>query len=138
MNIAVRYYTLGGNTKKVADAIAAAVGTNAQDCSVAITEPVDLLFFGGSVYGFDLDEHTKKYIESIDPALVKNIALFGTSAIVKSGNSKMDDLFNKKGINVIAQKFHCFGEYKFMRKGRPDTYDLNKAAEFAKTVVDSI
>ena len=35
MKIAIRYYTRGGNTKKLADAISKAVGADADDCAAA-------------------------------------------------------------------------------------------------------
>ena len=48
MNIAVRYYTKTGNTKRLAEAIANAVGVEALPISVPITEHVDILFLGNS------------------------------------------------------------------------------------------
>ena len=50
MNIAVRYYTKTGNTKRLAEAVAKAVGTEAQPVSVPVTESVDILFLGNSYY----------------------------------------------------------------------------------------
>ena len=44
MKIAVRYYTKTGNTKKLAMAIAEAVGVEAKPISVPVDEPVDILF----------------------------------------------------------------------------------------------
>ena len=62
MNIAVRYYSRSGNTKAVADAIAAAAQVQAvsvdQD-DAAITEPVDVLFIGGALYAYGLDSSLK-------------------------------------------------------------------------------
>ena len=55
MKIAVRYYTKTGNTKRLAEAVAKAVGTEAQPISVPITEPVDILFLGNSYYAFSID-----------------------------------------------------------------------------------
>ena len=46
MKIAVRYFSRGGNTKKLADAIAKAVGVDAETTSVPLTEDVDILFLG--------------------------------------------------------------------------------------------
>ena len=44
MKIAVRYYTKTGNTKRLAAAIAEAVGAEALPISAPINEPVDILF----------------------------------------------------------------------------------------------
>ena len=46
MKIAVRYYTKTGNTKKLAEAVADAVGAEALPISAPITERVDILFLG--------------------------------------------------------------------------------------------
>lgn len=135
MTIAVRYYSRSGNTRKVAEAIAKAAQINALDCSVAVTGPVDLLFLGGSVYGFGIDNHTKEYIANLDPAFVKKVALFGTSAIVKNGNEEMAKLLRDKGISVLPDRFYCRGAFTLMHRGHPNTEDLDHAASFAiKTV----
>ena len=134
MKIAVRYHSRGGNTKKLAQAIARAVGVQALDCSSPITEPVDLLFFGGSMYGFDLDDTTKGYIAKLNPDLVKTAAVFGTSAIVKNGNEEMAKLLTEKKIPVLEKRFYCRGAFTLMHKGRPNEDDLKKAAEFASEI----
>lgn len=50
MKTAVRYFTMTGNTKKLAEAIAAALDVTAEDLSKPLTEDVDVLFLGSSVY----------------------------------------------------------------------------------------
>ena len=50
MKIAVRYYTRSGNTKKLAEAIAKAVGAEAKTVDEPLWEDVDILFLGSSVY----------------------------------------------------------------------------------------
>lgn len=136
MNIAVRYFSRGGNTKKLAEAIAKAANTHALDCAVAISDPVDLLFLGGSVYGFGLDDSIKNYIANLNPTLVKKVALFGTSAIVKSGNEEMAKLLRDKGITVLADSFYCRGAFTVMHKGRPNEVDLKPAADFTAATID--
>lgn len=138
MNIAVRYYSRSGNTKKVADAIAKAAGVEAKDCSVPVQENTDLLFLGGSVYGFGLDEHTKDYIEHLSAGNVKAVSVFGTSAIVKTGNQEMKNLLTAKGMNVLKREFYCRGAFTVMHRGHPDAGDLNQAVIFAHSVLDSL
>ena len=48
MKVAIRYYTKTGNTKRLAEAIAKAVGVEALPVSTPVTEPVDILFLGNS------------------------------------------------------------------------------------------
>lgn len=133
MNIEVRYFSRGGNTKKLAGAIAKALGAEAQEYTAPLAQPTDLLFLGGSVYGFGLDERTKEYIAKLDAAYVKKVAVFGTSAIVKSGNKDMEKLLQAKGIKVVGA-FHCWGAFTIMHAGRPNDKDLAMAANFAKTM----
>ena len=139
MSIAVRYISRGGNTKKVAEAIAAAaVDVEAHDCGTPVTEPVDLMFLGGAVYAFGLDEEMASFIGSLDVTTVKAVAVFGTSAIVKSGNSKITALLKAKGIRVLEEEFYCRGEFKFMHKSRPNADDLDKAARFAERAMSGL
>ena len=44
MKIAVRYYTKGGNTKRLAEAVAKAVGVEALPVSTPVNESVDILY----------------------------------------------------------------------------------------------
>lgn len=138
MNIAMRYFSRGGHTKKVAETIAKAFNTNALDCTVAISESIDLLFLGGSVYGFGLDNSLKNYIDNLDSTLVKRVALFGTSAIVKNGNKEMARLLLDKGIAVLDDDFYCRGEFAVMHKGRPNEEDLKNATNFAVATIKKL
>lgn len=138
MNIEVRYFSRSGNTKKVAEAIAGAVGAKAQECSVPVPEGTDLLFLGGSVYGFGLDDHTKSCIESLTAKQAKTVAVFGTSAIVKTGNEDMKKLLQVKGLHVLDQDFYCRGAFTVMHRGHPNAEDLKQAAAFARTVADDV
>jgi len=138
MNIEVRYHSRSGNTKKVADAIAKAAGVQAKDCSIAIKETVDLLFLGGSVYAFGLDDNTKNYINDLNTEYVKSVALFGTSAIVKTGNQEMAKLLRDKGITVMQRNFHCYGGFTVLHRGHPNAEDLKQAAAFALAALDEL
>ena len=48
MKTAIRYYTRSGNTKKLADAIGAALSLQAETVDTPLTEKVDLLLLGCS------------------------------------------------------------------------------------------
>ena len=135
MNIAVRYFTKSGNTAKVAEEIGKTVGAEAYPVSVSIDEPVDILFLGGSIYAFGLDDAIKAFIETLDSNTVKSVAVFSTSAIVKSGNEKMKKFLTERGIKILQPEFYCRGEFKSMRKGHPNAQDLEKAAAFAHRIM---
>ncbi|MDM8212907.1 flavodoxin family protein [Enterococcus hirae] len=135
MKIAVRFYSRSGNTQKVAEAIAKAVGTEAKKTDVSVNEPVDLLFLGGSVYWGGIDKNLRAFIESLDPAKVKCVATFGTSALKKEPDREAAKLLSTKGIKVASSAFRCDGAFAAFHKGHPDEADLKAAAAFAKKIV---
>ena len=73
MKIEVRYYTRSGNTKKLAETIANAVGVEAKTTDVPLTEDIDILFLGSSVYAYGVDENIKKFINGINVKVGKVI-----------------------------------------------------------------
>lgn len=137
MNIAVRYVSRGGNTKKVADAIAKAVGVEAKDCSNAISGPVDVLFLGSAVYGAGVDDRVRDFIAALDAGLVKNVVNFSTAALLPSTYSQVAKLLKAKGIPLDKREFHCRGKFSVMHKGHPNDEDLKNAKDFAQSIAES-
>ncbi len=135
MKYAVRYYTKTGNTKRLAEAIAAALDIEALPISEPLSEPVDLLFLGNSYYAFSIDPEVRAYIRSLDPAKVGRIVNFGSAAMLNSTRKKVKAEADKIGIPVDEREFHCRGEFKGVHKGKPDADDLAAAAAFAKSMV---
>ena len=135
MKIAVRYYTKTGNTKKLAEAVAKAAGTEALPISSPITEPVDVLFLGNSYYAFSIDPEVRKFIQGLDKAKVGKIVNFGSAAMLNSTFKKVKAEADKIGIPMDEREFHCKGEFKGMHKGRPNAEDLKAAAEFATAII---
>ena len=133
MKIAVRYYTKTGNTKRLAEAVAKAVGVEALPLSSPIEEPVDILFLGNSYYAFSIDPEVRKFIQSLSKEKVGRIVNFGSAAMLNSTWKKVKAEADKKGIPMDKREFHCKGEFKGLHKGRPNSEDLAAAAEFAKT-----
>jgi flavodoxin len=138
MNIAVRYLSRSGNTEKVARAIAEALGVEAVSLAgpgaAAIEEETDILFLGAAVYAFGIDDRVASFIQKLDKAKVKNVVVFGTSALVKSVFPRIKKLLPEKGVTLSDKTFHCWGEFKFTRKGHPNASDLERAKLFAKEV----
>lgn len=135
MNIAVRYYTRSGNTKKLADAAASAAGVKAENVDVPLTEKADILFLGCSYYAFDVDSSVKEFIVNNKDNICK-IVLIGTSAMMKSMKKPVRKITKDAGIELSEEEFHCKGEFKFANKGRPNEDDLKKAKEFVRRVID--
>ncbi len=136
MKTAVRYYTKTGNTKRLAEAVADAVGTEALPISVPVDEPVDILFLGNSYYAFSIDPEVRNFIRSLDADKIGRIVNFGSAAMLNSTYKKVKAEADKAGIPMDAREFHCKGEFKGLHKGRPNAEDLAAAAEFAKGIIN--
>ena len=137
MNVAVRYYTKSGNTKRLAEAVAKAVGAEALPISEPVNDPVDILFLGNSYYAFSIDPQVAEFIRSLDKEKVGRIVNFGSAAMLNSTWKKVKVEADKVGIRMDEREFHCRGEFKGIHKGRPNEQDLADAAAFAKTIVDA-
>ena len=135
MNIAVRYYTKTGNTKRLAEAIAEAVGAEALPIRVPVTEKADILFLGNSYYAFSIDPEVRDFVRSLDKEKVGRIVNFGSAAMLNSTWKKVKAEADKAGIPMDEREFHCKGEFKGIHKGRPNEDDLKAAAEFARMIV---
>ncbi len=135
MKTAVRYFTKTGNTKRLAEAVAEAVGAEALPLSTPIEEPVDILFLGNSYYAFSIDPEVREFIRKLDRSKVGRIVNFGSAAMLNSTYRKVKAEADKVGIPMDEREFHCKGEFKGIHKGRPDAEDLKAAADFAKAII---
>ena len=136
MKIAVRYYTKTGNTKRLAEAIAAAVGVEALPLGAPLEEPVDILFLGNSYYAFSIDPEVRQYVQSLKSEQVGKIVNFGSAAMLNSTYKKVKAEADKVGIAMDEREFHCKGEFKGLHKGRPNEEDLAAAADFARKIAE--
>ena len=133
MKVAIRYCTKTGNTKKLADAISRAIEVEALDISVPLTEDVDILFLGSSVYAAGVDRSVRDFISGISVNVGK-VVNFSTAALISSTCRQVKKLVEQKGLKMSAEEFHCRGSFHFAHRGRPDDADCAKAAGFAKKI----
>ncbi len=133
MKIAVRYYTRSGNTRKLAEAIAKAVGVEARTTAEPLEEDVDLLFLGSSVYAYGVDDEVKRFIKETKVKVGK-VVNFSTAALVRSTYRQVAKLLQEKGIPFAEEEYYCRGSFGPMHKGRPNEKDLKEAAEFARKI----
>ena len=123
----------GGNTRKVADAIAEEMGIPAKNVTQASTDDAKFLFLGSGTYGGKPGEAMMKFIESGDFS-GRKVALFGTSASLAGGQkmiNAMTDALTKKGA-TIAGAYHCRGKWILINWGHPNNEDLENAKNFAR------
>lgn len=134
MKLAVRYYSRGGNTKKIAEAIAKAVGVEAKTVTEPLDEDVDILFLGSAPYAFNIDEEVKKFINGIHVSVGK-VVNFSTSAAVRSTRKYVEELLAEKKIPAAKEEFSCRGAFGMLHKGRPNEDDQKAAADFARGII---
>ena len=132
MNIAIRYDSKTGNTKKLAAAIGQALHIPALTVDQPLTEPVDLLFLGSSVYAAGVSAEVKQFIAGLEKAQVGRVACFSTAALLPSTYGQVSRLLRRRGIQADSREFHCRGQYHRMHRGRPNEADLEGVRQFAK------
>ncbi len=130
MRTAVRYYSRSGNTKSIADALGRAAGVSAVSVDTAeatIEEPVDILFIGGALYAYGLDNHLKAYLETLNKANVKKAVVFSTSWISKHSLDLIKKGLADAGIPTEAETFYV--------RNKPNAQQLKQAADFAEKFI---
>ena len=133
----VIYFSRGGNTKKVAEAIAKELNVNAEDVKrTELRQDTDTVFLGSGCYGGKPGKEMLEFIKSND-FQGRDVALFGTSGGGKGDElTDMRDALKTKGANVKGV-FYCRGQtFWIINRGRPDRDDLNRAKEFARENID--
>lgn len=124
------------NTKRLAEAVAEAVGVQALPISEPVTEQTDILFLGNSYYAFSIDPEVRSFIRTLSSDKVGCIVNFGSAAMLNSTWKKVKAEADKVGIKMDQREFHCKGEFKGVHKGRPNEDDLKAAKEFAKSIIE--
>ena len=129
----VLVYSRGGNTRKIADAIAEELGVKAGDVRSSRLDPAaKVVFLGSGCYGSLPGEDWKKFVEANDFA-GKKVALFSTSGF--NAGKEIDVMagaVKKKGGDVIGS-YHCPGQFLLIFGfGHPNRKDLAGAKKFAR------
>jgi flavodoxin len=129
----VMYYSMTGNTKKMAQAIAEELGISAVNVKDAAEVPADgILFLGSGCYGSKPGEDMAKFIESHD-FTERKVAVFGTSG---GGTGKeteaMADALRQKGADVLGSYYTAGSFLLVISYGHPDSKDLDGARDFAR------
>jgi flavodoxin len=135
-DIAVYVDSRGGNTRKVADAIAKELGVTVGNITTSPPDDATTLFLGSGTYGGRPGEGMMKFIGA-GTFTGRKVALFGTSA-APAGSEKMiavmADALTQKGAAVVGT-WHCGGKFLVLNWGRPSTQDLDNAKKFANEML---
>lgn len=109
MSTAVRYYSRSGNTQKVAEYIAEAAGVKAisVDANDAeLSEKVDVLFIGGALYAYGIDDNLKQYLKTLSGDKVGKAVVFSTSWLSKHALDLIKNALTEKGISVESDALY--------------------------------
>lgn len=136
MKYAVRYASRGGNTKAVADTIAKELDVRAYRVSEEISEPVDVLFLGGSVLFNAPTKPMKEFLASLDKSKVSKVVVFGTAEFSAAAVNAIEKAAKEKGIETATDKLLLKLGYQGFSLFAPAGGDLK--AEQIKTVQDFV
>ena len=131
--IEVIYYSMTGNTRKLAEAIAAELGVVAEEAKAKGRLAEDsLVFLGAGKYGPLRGWGLKRFIDENDFE-GRKVALFGTSGNGTGEEVRvLEELVVAKGAE-IAGSFFCRGEFLFLiNRRRPASEDLANVRRFAR------
>lgn len=134
MKVEVRYFSRGGNTRRLAEAVAKALNVKALPVEEPMTGPADMVFLCASVYGGMPDKQVLTFIRQ-NARDIGQIAVLSTSASGKSTYGRIKAAAEDMGVKVNDNFFHCPGAWTLFHKGRPNQEDCERAAGFARALV---
>jgi flavodoxin I len=136
-DVSVLVDSRGGNTRKIADAIAEEMGIKAGDVTTSPPEDAKILFLGSGTYGGKPGEAMMKFIGSGNFSGSK-VAIFGTSASVAGGQKMIDAMTDilKQKVTTILGSYHCRGKMFLVNRGHPNKEELDNARKFAREMLN--
>ena len=131
----VAYYSVTGNTKKIAEVIATELGVKAEN--VKMKQELDkdsFVFLGSGCYANRPGGKLREFIARND-FKGRRVALFGTSGSGEGAEVRaMEELLKPKGA-LIRGNFYCQGKAFFVfGRGHPGNEELTNAREFANEI----
>ncbi|WP_067566247.1 flavodoxin family protein [Nocardia acidivorans] len=135
-----------GNTRKVADVIGEVLGARVVDpaeISAAELAEYDFVGFGSGVRNMTFYRELRQFVQSLPGNQRRKAFVFNTSGFpeppFRPYRRMFTHLVEKKGFEVV-DTFSCFGYDTWLplmivggvRKGRPNTVDLEAARTFAE------
>lgn len=108
MKIGIVYFSKGGRTKTIAEAMAEELGIHAHAISDSeAKEEYNLLFIGAAPYANYIDPVMKDYIVGVKPEQVKKAVLFSTSNWSMRAIRRMTELLSANGVEIAEETYHA-------------------------------
>jgi len=133
MNFLVVYFSRGGKTRKVAEAIAQELGCKSVDINRETPDlsGVDILLVGSGNYGGKTDNRLLRFLNDLQSGSDKKAAVFATAG---GPDPKvlyvLQGALEAKGYKVVSS-FKCPGQILSLNRGHPNKDDLKNAKAFA-------
>ena len=131
MKIEVRYHSRGGNTKRLAEAVAKELKVEALTCDAPMEGRADVVFLCASVYAGAPDKQVLTFVKQ-NARDIGRLVVLSTSASGKSTFTRLKAAAEDMGVNVCEAYFHCPGAFMFLHRNRPNDEDCKNAAAFAR------
>lgn len=140
MKFIVVYYSRGGNTGKVAAAIAQELACEAFDVAKRVPDVsgAEMLVVGSGTYGGMPGAGVTEFLKAVPQAVGGKAAVFATSAGPNPKSiPKMKGALEEKGYAVVSS-FDCRGKFLLINRGHPDEKDLENARAFARALKSAV
>ena len=134
MRIEVRYYSMKGATKKLAEAVARAVDAEARSVDQKLEKYADVVFLGASVYGGRPAPEVEAFIRE-NARNIGKIVVFGSACTRKSAYPAIKSIAAREAVKTAEMFFQCRGQFWIFNKNRPNEQDCADAADFARKQV---
>lgn len=134
MKVDVRYYSRGGNTKRLAEAVAGALGAPALTVDAPMEGRADVVFLCASVYAGGPDKRVLTFVKQ-NARDIGRLVVLSTSAAGKSTYTRLKAAAEDMGVEVADAFFHCPGSFMMLHRNRPNEQDCRSAAAFAKAML---
>lgn len=135
MKTVVVYFSRGGNTRKVAEAISKELEITPIDVKKEKpnVDDADLLIVGSGTYVGKPGKEMVAFLENLSSVEGKKAACFSSCAGDASKTlAAMKDILIKKGYSIV-DCFSCFGKFSgIVKRGHPTEEELTQAREFAR------
>ena len=133
--ISIVYATKTKHSKKLAEAIALALDTKAENIiNLPKVQNADLMFIVGGIYGGQSLPELVSYVQALGTGSVKAAALITSCASGTQKQAAVRRILEEKGIPV-AGEIVVPGAILVVKMGRPNQADIGKAVAFAKELV---
>lgn len=141
MKMLVLYSSSGGNTGKVAEAIASELKcdcvrvTRSGTLGAVDLDSYDLVFVGTGIHYGGPNEDIVAYLKGVSLNRSGQFALFitwgGAGKTNQTVFAALKALLESKGQKVHSDAFSCYGGWNFLRRGHPNEQEIKAAKEWA-------